>query len=275
MTVITATPPGLASPPYTIAICKGSALLEETRALLRAWQPGESLGAFDARVLREDILGKTTAYRARDIVRRVFARRFLQPDGGPARHFKRLLESLPPRAWFGDLCLLYAARADRLLREIITDLYWPAVEQGRLTLMPGNVVRFLHDAQGQGRMKRPWSSLVQIKVARGLLKALTDFGLLRQVARGRRETVIYHPTDLALVYLAHDLHASGLTDAAVVEHADWELYGIRRSHRFELLNRLGGQGWWIAQGAGSVVRITWKYDNLGEAVDALAGQHLR
>ena len=96
----------LTAGPYTIAICKGSALLPETRALLRAWRPGETLDAFTARVQREDILGKTTAYRARDIVRRVFARRYLRPDDRPARHLKRLLASLGQGPWFGDLCLL-------------------------------------------------------------------------------------------------------------------------------------------------------------------------
>jgi hypothetical protein len=260
--------------PYTIAICKGSALLDETRALLRAWQLDENLAAFDARVLRQDILGKTTACRTRDIVRRVFAHRYLRPDDHPARHVKRLLASLGPGPWFGDLCLLYAARADRLLRDIVVEFYWPAVEQGRLTILPPAVVAFLREAQRQGRMRKPWSSAVQVRVARGLLKALTDFGLLREVARGRRETASYHPTDLALVYLAHDLHAAGLTDASVLDHPDWDLYGIARSHRFEVLNRLAGDGWWIAQGAGTVVRITWKYDTLGEAVDALAGRHV-
>jgi hypothetical protein len=262
-------------PPYTIAICKGSALLNETRTLLRAWQPGELLKSFDDRVLQEDILGKTTAYRARDIVRRVFARRYLQPDDQTARHLKRLLDALPYGAWFGDLCLLYATRADQALREVITDFYWPAMEEGRLTVLPETVVSFLRDAQAEGRMEKPWSAGVRLKVARGLLKALTDFGLLREVARGRRETVSYHPTDLALVYLVHDLHAAGLTDASVMDHPDWDLYGIKRSHRFDVMNRLTGDGWWIAQGAGTVVRITWKYDTLGEVVDALAGRHVR
>lgn len=275
MTVAPASPTTSTLPPYTIAICKGSALLEETRALLRAWQQGEPLKGFDDRVLREDTLGKTTAYRARDIVRRVFARRYLQPDDQVARHLKHLLEVLPYGAWFSDVCLLYAARADQALREVITDFYWPAMEEGRLTLLPDTVVRFLRDAQSEGRMEKPWSDAVRLKVARGLLKALTDFGLLREVARGRRETVSYHPTDLVLVYLAHDLHAAGLTDASVVDHTDWDLYGIKRSHRFDVLNRLAGDGWWIAQGAGAVVRITWKYETLGEAVDALAGRHVR
>jgi len=51
-------------------------LLEETRVLLRAWKPPEPSNEFSQRVLREDLLGRMTAYRARDIVRRVvFARR--------------------------------------------------------------------------------------------------------------------------------------------------------------------------------------------------------
>jgi hypothetical protein len=62
---------------YTNTISKGSGLLEETKTLLRAWQPGESRNEFCERVLREDLLGRMTAYRARDIVRRVFARRYL------------------------------------------------------------------------------------------------------------------------------------------------------------------------------------------------------
>jgi len=272
-TIALSAPP--AAEPYTIAICKGSALLPETRALLRAWRPGENLYTFTARVQRDDILGKTTAYRARDIVRRVFARRYLRPDDRPARHLKRLLASLGPGPWFSDLCLLYAARADRLVGAITTEFYWPAMEEGRLTILPPAVVAFLREAQRQGRMQKPWSAAVRLKVARGLLKALTDFGLLRQVARGRRETLIYHASDTALVYLIHELHAAGLTDAAVMDHADWHLYGIPRSHRLEVLSRLAGHGWWMAQGAGSVVRITWKYATLEEAVDALAGQHLR
>jgi bacteriophage exclusion system BrxA-like protein len=62
------------TPRYTIAICKGSALVEETKTLLRAWLLNESIGDFQSRVLREDLLGRATAYRVKDIVRRVFAR---------------------------------------------------------------------------------------------------------------------------------------------------------------------------------------------------------
>jgi hypothetical protein len=222
---------------YTIAICKGSALLNETKTLLRAWQPSESMIQFRERVLREDLLGRMTAYRASDIVDRMFAWRFLRPDSRPALLLKRLLERGQAGHLFSDLCLLYASRNDDLLR---------------------------------GRMQKPWSEQVKIKVARGVLKAMADFGLMVEVSRTRRELVRFRPADRTIVYLAYELHFAGSTDAAVVDHRDWSLFGLTRAEVASALDRLSGEGWWLAQVAGSVVRVTWKFANMEEVVDAIA-----
>ena len=151
-----ATMPGQSGTPrYTVAICKGSALVPETKALLRAWRPGEALGELADRVLRDNLLGKTTAYRARDIVRRVFARRFLAPTSSPAKHLKHLVVRRRVDQPFADLCLLYAARRDDLLRDAIVRLYWPAIAEGRLTLAVQDAVIFLRQAEGDGRIPQP------------------------------------------------------------------------------------------------------------------------
>lgn len=256
---------------YTIAVCKGSALLGETKALLRAWQPTETIEEFRDRVLRDDLLGKTTAYRADDIVRRFFARRFLVPAGRPALLLKRILRRSGSGALLSDLCLLYAARQDTLVRDAIVRVYWPAVSEGRLTLGSREVLTFLRHAEGNGRIPEPWSEPVKVRVARGLLRVMTDFGLLREVRRGRRETLVYHPTDGAIVYLAHDLHFAGLTDASVVSHRDWQLYGFHQRDVVAAMDRLSAEGWWLVQAAGSVVRITWKQASMEDVANALAG----
>lgn len=258
-----------AVPRYTIAVCKGSALLEETKALLRAWQPNESLNEFQQRVQREDILGRATAYRVKDIVRRVFARRLLRPDSRPAIHLKHLLTAGSSKL-VSDLLLLFAARNDDLLRDVIADFYWPAVHEGQLLITPNQVVAFLRQAEMDGLMAGKWSEQVRVKVARGLLRALADFGMLREVKRGRRETVSYHPSDSALVYLAYNLHFSGLTDSAVVSHRDWRVFGLHESEVRSALDSLTPAGWWMIQAAGSVVRISWKCTSMEDVVDALA-----
>ena len=254
---------------YTNTISKGSALLEETRTLLRAWQPGESLNGFCERVLREDLLGRMTAYRAIDIVRRVFARRYLRPDNRPALLLKRLLASGHSGQLFSDLCFLYASRNDDLIRDVVTDLYWPALSEGRLTLAPTHVVEFLR-SKLDTRISEPWSEQVKLKAARGILKAMADFGLLIEVSRGRRELVHFRPTDHTIVCLAYDLHFVGSTDAGMVDHQDWALFGLTPKGVAAALDRLSGEGWWLAQIAGSVVRITWNHASMEEVVDALA-----
>jgi hypothetical protein len=83
--------------------------------------------------------------------------------------------------------------------------------------------------------------------------------------------VHFRPTDLTIVFLAYDLHFAGFTDAGVVDHSDWALFGLNNKDVATAFDRLSGEGWWIAQVAGSVVRISWKYASMEEVVDDIAG----
>jgi Putative inner membrane protein (DUF1819) len=85
---------------YTIAICKGAGLVDETRQLMNYWRPGEEVKAFVQRVQEEDLLGRYTAYRARNIARRVFGRWFLIPSDRPAPMLKGIVDlSLPHKTF--------------------------------------------------------------------------------------------------------------------------------------------------------------------------------
>jgi hypothetical protein len=191
------------------------------------------------------------------------------PDTQPALRLKSLLNAGKSRM-VSDLLLLYSARQDDALRDVIVDVYWPVVREGQLTITPRQVVGFLRHAEANGRMSEPWSEQVRLKVARGLLGALVGFGMMREIARGRRETIGFHPCDGAIVYLAYDLHSRGLTDAAIVAHRDWRVFGLDESGVRIALDRIMPIGWGVIQAAGSVVRISWKYDAMEDVVDALA-----
>lgn len=258
-------------PRYTSAVCKGSGLLDDMKSLLRVWEPGESAFAFRDRVHREGILGKATAKRADDVVCKVFAPRFLGDASRPALLLKRLLDGRNGSRAFSDLCLLYAARQDALLRDAIVEVYWPALSQGCLALNTATVMVWLDHARADGRIPEKWSRTVRERVAQGVVRILTDFGLLGRPRRGRRETLNFRPSDSAIVYLAHDLHFAGATDGGVVSHRDWALFGMHEREVIAAMDRLAGDGWWVVQAAGSVVRITWKHQSMQEVVDALAG----
>ena len=256
---------------YTIAVSKGSGLVDEMRTLLVAWDPDETVDDFCDRVVRDGIIDKATARRALDVSRRVFANRFLIPHDYPARHVKRLVEAQAPTRLVTDVLMLYTARSDLLIRDAIVDVYWPAARQGRLYLSVEDVVTFVHQAEASGFIEDPWSDEVTKKVSRGVVKAMLEFGLLEAGSGGRREIAPYRPASKLPIYLAYLLHFDGLSDQAMLEHEDWKLYGYDRERLLSELAANEYASWWMLQVGGGVVRMNWEYSSMEEVLDALAG----
>ena len=125
-----------------------------------------------------------------------------------------------------------------------------------------------------GRIAPPWSDSVSVRIGRCLLALLRDLGLLREVHRGRKEIVAYRMSDAGAALLARDLHESGLSDAAMCEHADWRLFGMSRGDVVSRMSDLGEAAGLIAQSAGSVVRITWTVKSIEGLIDVLARQNI-
>jgi hypothetical protein len=260
---------------FTIAISKGSGLVRESRTLLEAYQPGESIDDLARRVSDQDLLGRATEQRTQDLVRRVFAKRFLEPTPQPGERLKRLLNARPYGRWFPELCLLYACRADATLRGVVEDVYAPAVQLGGRVFTTSSVEAYLRDAEVAGRTLKPWSPEVRRKVARGIAQAMEEFGLLDEISRGHREIRLPDPHPVTIAYLAYDIRDAGASDAEVVSHRDWRLWAQESADVRFRLDALTSYGLWVFQAAGSVTQITWSHANLDEALDAIARLDVR
>src|SRR5262249_49011989 len=159
-------------------------------------------------------------------------------DGGrPATLLKKLLDRRNGGRTFSDICLPFSARQDGLLHDAIVEGYWPARSPGSLSLSTGATSVSLNNAWADGRIPVHWSKAVRERVARGVVRVLTDFGLLGPPRRGRRETLNFRPSDGATVYLAHELHFAGVTDAGVVSHRDWALFGLHEREVITSMDR--------------------------------------
>lgn len=255
---------------YTIAICKGAALLDETRTLLSHWQTGESAKAFARRAEAEGLLGKATAHRVRDIVRRVFIPRYLKPDDRPARVMKMILKSNLPPAVFKELVLLYAARNDVLLRDFVVHEFWPSVRRGRPFLDLITVLSFFSKAVVDGKLEKPWSDQVSRKVARGLLGFLREVGFIREASKGKRELIDYRISDDMMIILARILKEDGFTDSAIVDHQDWNVFGLEKNGVLGRLHLIGEEMGLLIQQAGSVVSFNWKINSFADLINALS-----
>jgi hypothetical protein len=260
---------------YTTAISKGAAMLEETRKLVNYWSSEETLDSFAKRVHEQGLLGNATAYRTKDIVKRVFATRYLKPNDRPAIILKNVLNSGLPLRTFYELVLLFSARTDPLLYDYTAHAYWPAVRQGRIMLDTDMVANFLSEAVLDGRLENIWSESVTVRIARCLLGFLRDIGYLRNRNRTSREIVNYRVTDETLAILARDLHEQGITDSALNEHPDWGLYGLMPNDVISRLETLGEHRGIIIQQTGAVIKITWRINSLEGLIDVLAGKSIQ
>lgn len=255
---------------YTIAICKASAAVEEMRKLLHTWEPGTSAKDLSDKVQHEGVLGKQTAYRTKDLVNRVFRPRMLLPDDRAARALKRYIEGQGAASTFRELLFLHHGRSDALLFDFTVLRYWPMALSGALVVSIEDVLAFFDDAEQRGRIADPWSSQVQLKVARGVLGALREYGLIREVTRRRREIVPYRMSDQAVAYLAHDLHFRDVPDSFVVAHEDWALYGLGPDQALDRLEGIAPKMGMAVQRGGSLVRISWNHPSMESLVDDIA-----
>lgn len=245
-------------------------MVDETRRLLEHWRPGESLDMFARRVQEQGLLGNATAYRTRDMVRRVFAPRYLRPTDRPARMLKHVQQAGLPGRVFTELLFLYTARQDPLVYDYTIREYWSAVRRGRNVLSTDSLVSFFSEAQFSGLLDNQWSEKVSVRIARCVLGLLRDVGFLRETVRGRREIVDYRMSDEGIAILAKELHEGGITDASLCNHPDWALFGMMPSTVLERLDALGEHRGVIVQRAGSVIHFTWVVKTTEELIDLLS-----
>jgi len=256
---------------YTVTgLTKGAPSLDELRTLLLNWQPGEAPTAFADRVRREGILTKQTDRRVRDLVLSLFRLWFLTPDDRAARWLQALVQTDVDRQALNELVFLYKARSEAALYDFALLRFWPACHAGALYLRTAEIKAFLSEAQEMGLMTKRLSPETQARLARGIFGALTDVGFLGQEHRYAREYVPYRVSDLAVAYLAYDLHLANLADGSLAGHSDWGLFGLIPEHTLDRLDVLGDRVGLIVQRAGSVVRITWLHATMEEVIHAFA-----
>ena len=243
-------------------------MLDECRAFLELWTPGESTQHLEEKTLEEGVLPNVTSRRVRNLIAEMWAPRFLAHGGQPGRDMKFLLPFMN-RELLSQFFLLFTARAQLIFRDFLKIAFWPIYESGRRTLSRDDIKGFIHQALDEGKMQKRWSDSTIHRVTGYLGGVCIDFDLMQRLSGQEFELIppIINPK-LAL-YLAYDLHFSGLSTGAMLEHGDWELWGMNARDVLSQLQYLGREGHFIVQGSVELVRLTWTYKNREEMLDAI------
>ena len=168
--------------------------------------------------------------------------------------------------------LVYTARRNPVLRDFISEVFWPAFAAGTEALRIGEAEGFLKRAAVDGRIARPWSEVMRKRIAGDLLSTLADFALLEDLKRPTKPIRSYRLLPDTVLFLAHEIHFKGFSDNSILESPDWRLFGLAREDVVQQLDKVSRAGHYILQYSGDLLRISWRYQTMEECLDAIAGR---
>jgi hypothetical protein len=255
-----------ASPQYSSKIIKAGALLADSKTLLAHWDASATVEENIERFKRENLFGKASRSRVADILA-IFRQRYLADES--------ILEALVilTRGKFSTSALerllyFHSACADRLLRDAVVEILLPMYSKGLVDINIQEFQRTLGKWAEQGRTIGKWSDSTVVRISQGLLASLRDFGVL-QGSVNKSIAPAFLSIE-AFAYIAFYLKQYQPSGVKVLELPEWKLFfltrdGVERflfeAHQRELLEY---------HVAGSVTRLTFPVDTLGEYANVLA-----
>ncbi len=199
----------------------------------------------------------------------MFAPRYLVGQGDAASRIKFLLENRFPHEGLIQLFFLQTARAQQIFADFVVEVYWPKYSASASFLNKDDAMRFIQRASDSGVIAKRWSESVVDNVAGYLIGCCVDFGLLGEGKRTERPIKRFSIRKDVALYLAHELHFDGLSDLAVLQHRDWQLFGLEFQDVVELIKSVSHDGHLLIQSTPDLVQISWKYRTMEDCLSVL------
>lgn len=251
---------------YSSKIIKAGALLADTKSPLSHWDLDFSVRKNLERIQHENIFGKASRSRVKDILP-IFRQRYLsEPE--VMRALVVLVSKGFPSASLDRILYFHTARTDRLIFDIVTKALSAMQAQGLLDIRAVAIQNTIAGWVKQGKATTKWGDYTIWRVCRGILSTLRDFGVL-QGAVNKRLAPAYLPVD-AFAYIAFYLRRHQPSGAKLLELPDLKLFflpqeGVERflfeAHQSNLLEY---------HAAGTVTRLTFPVNTLEEYANVLA-----
>ncbi|WP_395142855.1 BrxA family protein, partial [Armatimonas sp.] len=153
---------------YTTLLTAGLGQVNETKVLLELWEPGMAAGDLKVLALKSGRFPDMTARRLENIVTDCFAPRYLKGAPPAACYLKRLACTLPTTELL-PLLLLYTSRANEVMRDFITLVYWERYAAGQMDIGSDDARVFLDRAIADGKTATTWSDKTVRLVSSGLV----------------------------------------------------------------------------------------------------------
>jgi hypothetical protein len=219
------------------------------------------------RGISENILAKQSRARAADTFTRAFVPRFLRGNPPNAWQIARVLEDhnfseeviRPIYYWI-------TARAEPLLYDFATEDLFQRSQTSNRSVRIEETVAWINNRLA--RHRQAWSTTVTLKVARGLLAALRDFGILTG-ATHKHMAPVYLPLE-SFAYMALQMTLEGVSGERLIHHNDWRLFLLSSEVVEQLFLRAHQNRFLSYEAAGKLIRVEFQARSLEELADAIA-----
>ncbi len=253
---------------YTSNLQKGGALLDVAAVLACSWDDTRSADDNLAAITDANVFASASEVRRKDIIGRIIRPRFIEPGPHVVGALRLLLDT--DRYAFRDACYFETTRAEPLLAAFVEQQLFAWYEAGRSSITVEDAVGWLIAQEALG-LTPPWSDAVRTKVARALLAALRDFGVLTGVRSGTlKEIGQPYPSIGGFAYVCWRLQELGVTAPSIETDPAWRRWLLTPNDVAALMSDLAQHGVIGLNRAGSIVRIEWRAGSLIEAVDVAA-----
>lgn len=258
--------PAEATAVYSSKIIKAGAVLADTKTLLAHWDLAASTQENMDRAQRDNLFGKASRSRVRDVLA-VVRQRFLG-DEAVTRALVVLVKGKLPAGALDRILFFHAARADRLLHDVVTEVLAPLAARGVTDVDVAELRKPLRRWAAEEKTSAPWSDPTVDRIAQGLLSALRDFGVLLGAVKKRIAPAFLPVT--AFAYVAFHLKQRQPSGAKLTELPDWKLFFLSREGVERALFEAHQSGLLDYHAAGSVTRLTFPAATLEEYARVLA-----
>jgi len=235
----------------SFTVVKG-AMIAETYTALARWDFAMSKRENLDRLRSDNSIGAGSMTWLRDVAK-VLNRRY--DPAGRDRPLARLAQSGCDIHEWKPLLLWHMTRDEFIVRDFLQNWLFPVYDSGAFRLRSSDVINYLSSIGSRGgRTEHPWSETTEKRVAVGLLRIATDFGLLRGSIT--REFAGYQLPERSFIYLLHVMMEELGHPTKVIASPDWRLFLMRptdvenellRLHQFRKLDY---------QVAGSIVQLS-------------------
>jgi hypothetical protein len=250
---------------FTTRLQKGGALLDDMRQLVCQWpdlvdeKPESLVGR---------ILQKATRARIADTYQRAFLPRFLKGSPQNAWKLARVLEEAHPSIEIiRPFYYWITARVEPILYAYVSEELVEKAKTADRSVRSEEAASWINNTlRSSGRV---WSPTVQLKVARGILAALRDFGILEGAANKR--LVQSHLPIETFCLIAFLLNHMEIGASELVEHSDWKLFLLTGPEVERLFFEAHQHGWVHYQTAGRVHRLEFPTKEFKDYIHVIFG----